>query len=189
LLRGERAVLRAPSREDIEQQHTHMAGDYELHAIVDGGAWRPEGLEAALARYDRRLGEPVDTGSAWFTVARRDDPELAWVGRAGLWNIGEHARTAHLGITLSSTARGQGLGTDAVRLLCDYAFRVRDLHRLSLETLVSNEPMLRAARAAGFVEEGRLREAAYVLGDRVDEIQLGLLRSEWLSGSDPARSE
>lgn len=172
-------MLRAPNREDIEQQHTQTAGDYALHAIVDTSPWRPEGLEAALARYDKRLGEPVDANNAWFTIARREDPDLAWVGRAGLWDISEHARTAHLGITLTTTARGQGLGTDAVRLLCDYAFRVRDLHRLSLETLATNEPMLRAARTAGFVEEGRLREAAYVLGDRVDEVQLGLLRSEW----------
>jgi RimJ/RimL family protein N-acetyltransferase len=179
MLRGQRAVLRAPNREDIEQQHTQTAGDYALHALVDTVAWRPEGLEAALARYDRRLGEPVDATAAWFTVARRDDPELAWVGRIGLWNISEHQRTAHLGITLSAAARGQGLGTDAVRLLCDYAFRVRDLHRISLETLATNEPMRHAARTAGFVEEGRLREAAYVLGERVDEIQFGLLRSEW----------
>ena len=56
---------------------------------------------------------------------------------------------------------------------------MRDLHRISLETLATNEPMRHAARTAGFVEEGRLREAAYVLGERVDEIQFGLLRSEW----------
>jgi RimJ/RimL family protein N-acetyltransferase len=82
-------------------------------------------------------------------------------------------------VALASEARGQGLGTDVVRVLCEYAFRVRDLHRLALETLASNEPMMRAARTVGFREEHRLREAAYVLGNRVDEVVFGLLRWEW----------
>lgn len=185
MLTGERVILRAQNREDVEQQHTETGGDYALHAVVDDQAWRPAGLELAMARWDKRIGQLDDTKSAWFTVTRRDDPERAWVGAAGLWEVNDHARTAHVGITLSTAVRGQGLGTDAVRVLCDYAFRVRDLHRLSLETLATNEGMLRAARAAGFVEEGRLREAAYVLGERVDEITLGLLRSEWVPAFTP----
>lgn len=179
MLTGERVVLRAQNRRDVEDRHAQTAGDYELHAIADGSVWVPEGMAAALARFDQNLTEPADPNSAWFTVSRRDDPELSWVGRAGLRMIDKHNRTAHVGILLAASARGQGLGTDVVRVLSDYAFRIRDLHRLSLETLASNEAMLRAAKAAGFVEEGRSREAAYVLGEREDEIQMGLLRSEW----------
>jgi RimJ/RimL family protein N-acetyltransferase len=183
VLTGERVVLRAPSRRDVEECHVQTAGDYLLHAVTDGSPWRPEGLEAELARYDKQLTEPADPKVAWFVIARRDDAELTWVGRAGLWGIDEHQRSAHIGVTLASAARGQGLGTDTVRVLCDYAFRIRDLYRVTLETLATNEPMLRAARAGGFVEEGRLREAAYVLGTRIDEVQLGLLRPEWTSRS------
>lgn len=179
MLTGERVVLRAQNRQDVEEQHAQTAGDYELHSIIDTTAWRPVGLEATLARYDRTLAEPADPKSAWFSVARRDDPELTWLGRAGLWNIDEYQSTAHIGIMLSAAARGKGFGTDSVRVLCDYAFRVRGLHRVSLEALASNQAMLHAARAAGFTEEGRLREHAYLLGTRVDEILLGLLRSEW----------
>ena len=183
MLTGERVVLRAQNRHDVEEEHSQMASDYALHAIVDTKVWRPKGLAVALAQYDKDLTEPADPTRAWFTVSRRDDPELAWVGRAGLWGIEEHQRTAHLGITLATSVRGQGLGTDVVKVLCDYAFRIRDLHRISLETLASNEAMLRAARTGGFIEEGRLREAAYVLGERVDEVQMGLLRSEWVARS------
>jgi RimJ/RimL family protein N-acetyltransferase len=39
--------------------------------------------------------------------------------------------------------------------------------------------MRTAATRAGFIEEGRVREAAYFLGERVDEINFGLLRTEW----------
>jgi RimJ/RimL family protein N-acetyltransferase len=179
VLTGERMLLRAASRHDVEEWYAQAAGDYLLHAVTASTPWRPEGLEAELARYDKQLTQPSDPSVTWFTIARRDDPDRSWLGRAGLWGIDEHQRSAHLGITLASAARGQGLGTDTVRVLCDYAFRIRDLYRLNLETLATNEPMLRAARACGFVEEGRLREAAYVLGTRIDEVQLGLLRPEW----------
>jgi RimJ/RimL family protein N-acetyltransferase len=92
MLTGERVVLRAQNREDLAQRHAELGEDYALHAVTDGGAWRPEGLEATMARWDKRLGEPVETGSAWFSVARKDDPELAWIGMAGLWDINDHAR-------------------------------------------------------------------------------------------------
>jgi RimJ/RimL family protein N-acetyltransferase len=39
--------------------------------------------------------------------------------------------------------------------------------------------MRRAALSAGFVEEGRLRSSAFVLGERDDDVLLGLLRTEW----------
>nr|WP_231135041.1 GNAT family protein [Motilibacter deserti] len=180
---GARAVLRELRRDDVALRHAAVAGDPELHAVTDVTPWRPQPLERALAAYDKQLAEEPDRKVAWFAVARRDDPELACVGDAGLWGIDEHQRTAHLGITVFPAARGQGLGTDVVRLLCAYAFRDRGLHRLQAETLASNTGMRRAALASGFTEEGRLRESAYVLGDRVDEVLFGLLRAEWLAAA------
>ena len=39
--------------------------------------------------------------------------------------------------------------------------------------------MIRAATDVGFVREGLLRRAAWVTGDFVDEVILGLLATEW----------
>lgn len=181
MLTGERIVLRAKNRADVEAEHAQLADDYALHAVTDISPWEPKPLDAAQAQYDKKLAEPPNPSAVWFSVARKDDPDLAWVGHAGLWSLQEYQRTAHVGITLAPAARGQGLGRDVVRVLCDYAFRIRGLHRLTLETLATNEGMLRAARAAGFVEEGRLREEAFVLGGRVDEVKLGLLATEFRS--------
>ncbi len=46
-------------------------------------------------------------------------------------------------------------------MLCHYGFVVRSLHRLQIETLADNEPMLRAAESNGFVREGVLRSSAW----------------------------
>jgi RimJ/RimL family protein N-acetyltransferase len=39
--------------------------------------------------------------------------------------------------------------------------------------------MIRAAERAGFVPEGRLRQAAWVNGDFADAVILGLLAADW----------
>ncbi|MFD8482071.1 GNAT family N-acetyltransferase [Kitasatospora sp. NPDC059673] len=76
-------------------------------------------------------------------------------------------------------ARGRGLGTDVVRVLCRYGFGVRGLHRLQVDTLADNAAMIGAAERAGFRVEGTLRGAAWVSGRFVDEVLLGLLAAHW----------
>jgi RimJ/RimL family protein N-acetyltransferase len=72
------------------------------------------------------------------------------------------------------------LAADVVHVLCDYGFRVLGLHRLQIETLTDNEPMIRAAALLGFVAEGTLRRSAWVNGAFADEVILGLLATEWI---------
>jgi RimJ/RimL family protein N-acetyltransferase len=63
-------------------------------------------------------------------------------------------------------------------VLCHYGFAVRGLHRLQVDTLADNTAMIRAANQAGFVLEGTLRRAAWVNGEFLDEVILGLLAPE-----------
>jgi RimJ/RimL family protein N-acetyltransferase len=69
-----------------------------------------------------------------------------------------------------------------VRVLLDYAFRVRNLRRVWLETHASNERAIRAYRACGFVEEGRMREHIWLAGRYVDNVIMGVMREEWQEG-------
>lgn len=75
--------------------------------------------------------------------------------------------------------QGKGLGKDVLRVLLGYGFRCRNLHRVHLETLASNQAGLRCYRSVGFVEEGRLREAAWVEGGYEDMVLMSVLRPEW----------
>ncbi|SDN41363.1 Acetyltransferase (GNAT) domain-containing protein [Actinacidiphila guanduensis] len=120
--------------------------------------------------------EPSDE-LASFSVVELASQELA--GEALLWAIDTHNRTAHIGISLRPSFRGRGLGADVLDTLCAYAFTVRGLHRLQVDTLADNASMLAAAERVGFVREGTLRSAAWVYGGRVDEVVLGLLAQEW----------
>jgi RimJ/RimL family protein N-acetyltransferase len=179
MLNGRLVTLREIRRSDLAVMHRELSSDVLTASLVNVDPWRPVSLARLEAEFDRRLTEGDELRHVRFAVQERGDERGELVGTCGLWQIDLHNGTAHLGIQLVRSVRGRGLGTDVVRVLCHYAFVVRGLHRLGLETLATNHPMRTAAQRCGFVEEGRVREAAYLLGDRVDEITYGLLRSDW----------
>jgi hypothetical protein len=74
------------------------------------------------------------------------------------------ARHAEIGLSLLPEHQGRGYGKDVLRVLLGFGFRTRNLRRIHLQTLASNAAALAAYRAVGFVEEGRLREHAWVEG-------------------------
>jgi RimJ/RimL family protein N-acetyltransferase len=177
MLSGRLVGLREPRREDVEALFT-LDSDAEHIALADTRPFRPRSLAARQAEYDKRQSEP-DLASAFFAIQRLDDATDQALGNVGLWLIDMHHRSAHVGISLLPSARGQGLGRDAVEVICRYGFEIRGLERLSLETLEINSAMQATGLACGFVEEGRLRRAAWYLGRRVDDVLYGLLADEW----------
>ena len=79
-------------------------------------------------------------------------------------------------------AWGRGMGTEATELMLDHAFRRLGLHRVGLSVFAFNERAIRAYQKAGFHVEGRLREAIWRDGHYVDEVQMGILSTEWRPG-------
>ena len=183
MLHGRLVTLREIRRSDLAVIHRELRSDVVTTSLGETAPWRPVSLARLEADFDRRLTEP-EPQHVGFAVQQRGDGPGELVGSCSLWQIDEHNGTAHIGLQLVASVRGRGLGTDVVRVLCHYAFVVRNLHRVGIETLASNQPMRKAAMRAGFVEEGVVREAAYVLGERVDEVTYGLLRSEWRPDGD-----
>ena len=175
MLRGRLVGLRERRRADVEVLFP-LKADAGHVSLADGRPFVPRSLEARLAEFEKEQAEP-DPAAAFFTIHLLDDE--AALGSVGLWRIDLHHRSAHIGISLLPGARGRGLGRDALEIICRYGFEVRGLHRLSLETLEINASMQAAALSCGFVEEGRLRAAAWYLGRHLDDVLYGLLADEW----------
>jgi RimJ/RimL family protein N-acetyltransferase len=183
MLKGRLVGLREPRREDVAALF-ELRTDVELFSLTDARPFQPRTLASRQAEFDKRQTEQ-DPKAAFFTIQRLDDAAGTALGSVGLWEIDPHNRSAHVGISLLPTAQGQGLGRDAVEVICRFGFDVRGLERLSLETLDVNAPMRAVAAACGFVEEGRFRAAAWYLGRRVDEMVYGLLAAEWRARHGP----
>ncbi len=174
MLRGSKVGLRARHEDDIPILQTELYDDVASTARSDGRPWRPIPPGSKDSRY---AVTDVDERHVPFSVVELEGGTL--IGIASMWGIDSHHRYAHLGMGLRPSARGKGYGTDIVAVLCHYGFVVRGLNRLQVDTLSDNIPMLRSAERNGFVREGVLRSAAWVLGGFQDEVLLGLLAEDW----------
>ncbi len=174
MIRGENVGLRARHESDVPVLQGELYDDVVTRSRADSRPWRPVPPVPEHSPY--AVTGPSDS-VAPFSVVVLESGELA--GEALLWGIDQHNRTAHVGISLRPSFRGRGLSADVLRTLCVYGFAVRGLHRLQIETLTDNAPMLAAAARAGFVREGTLRRSAWVYGAHADEAVLGLLVADW----------
>lgn len=166
--------MRARDDSDVQVLQSELYDDVATRSRADSRPWLPISPGSGHSAYAVR--EPSDS-AALFSVVELPGGALA--GEALLWGIDAHNRTAHLGIALMTAYRGRKLATDVVHALCDYGFGMRGLHRLQIETLADNLPMIKAATRAGFVAEGTLRRSAWVYGAFADEAILGRLSGEW----------
>jgi diamine N-acetyltransferase len=104
------------------------------------------------------------------------------IGNCDLQNLSLRNRRAEPGIVIGDPdARGKGYGTEAMRLLADYAFTVLNLHSLMLWTYEYNVAGQRCYAKVGFREIGRRREARWHAGRYWGEIAMDLLASEFES--------
>ncbi|MFF5189331.1 GNAT family N-acetyltransferase [Streptomyces sp. NPDC000345] len=174
MLKGSKVGLRARHEDDIPILQAHLHDDVVTHSRAAGRPWRPitPGSKDSQFAVDDTEQQHVP-----FSVVELDGGEL--VGTATLWDIDNHNRSAHIGLGLLSSSRGKGYGSDVVAVLCHYGFVVRGLQRLQIETLSDNAAMLRSAERNGFVREGVLRSSAWVMGEFLDEVLLGLLVQDY----------
>jgi len=113
-------------------------------------------------------------GTHVFAIRRLDDPML--IGTCQLHGVHPIHRSAELQIRIGDARyRGQGLGTEVVRLLVAFGFDELHLHRISLHVFATNLAAQRAYEKAGFVREGLLKDAAFVGGRYVDTVTMAIL--------------
>ena len=170
---GERIFLSQVRREDIPQ-YARWFSDLELTAYIGalGASFLPEHEQD------------------WYdgVVRNRDAKNFSIVVREGQWLIGNVSfhhvdqlrGITELGIAIGDKAAwGQGYGSEAVRLICDYGFTFLGLHTIYLWHTGFNERGHRAYLKAGFKEAGRLRGGEVFNGQRYDRILMDITRADF----------
>jgi RimJ/RimL family protein N-acetyltransferase len=86
--------------------------------------------------------------------------------------IGEdvHRYAAELGYWLAEPFWNQGIMTQAVKLIAEYAFINVNLNRIYAEPYEGNNASVRVLEKAGFQYEGRLRTSVYKDGKLLDQL-------------------
>jgi RimJ/RimL family protein N-acetyltransferase len=181
-LRGTRCKLRPISRADLSLS-VGWRNDPEIRASVLGYPF-PVTNDMEAAWYDRLHAEQ-GVRRASFAIEDATDDALA--GFVHLTDIDWIVRAANFGIVVGERARwGQGIGREATTLAIRYAFDTLNLRRIGLRVVAGNAAAEHIYRSLGFVEEGRLRQAAFVNGAFADVLLMSLLAGELRSKPSPA---
>ena len=111
---------------------------------------------------ERLNGEPVGT--------------VQW--RAVHYGPPDDSRAWNIGIEIRPSARGQGLGAEAQRLLADWLFATTNANRVEAQTDIDNVAEQRSLDKAGFMREGVNRGTQYRAGEFHDLVMYARVRSD-----------
>jgi diamine N-acetyltransferase len=171
---GERVAL-GPVHKGLLPLLWKWESDLELSALT-GDPSRPLTPEAIDKLYQRYT--TATTESTGFAIYER--LTMRPIGTVGLVSINHLNRTAELGIGIGEhDCWGKGYGTEATRLILDYAFNVLSLHNVMLRVFSYNERAIRAYQKVGFREIGRRRQAQRIGANVYDVVMMDCLATEF----------
>lgn len=109
-----------------------------------------------------------------------DEDEYVRVGSIGLGPVNDIDGKAEIGISIAEAFWGNGYGTEAARLLTDYAFRDLRKHRVTARVFEGNVGSQRIWEKLGYEHEAIHREEQFLDGEHVDVHYYSVLEDEWL---------
>ena len=177
IIYGERVRLRAVEREDVNKFHewvndpevTRGLALYLPMSFLDEENWF--NLLAKRDPREKPLAIEVNKGKNWKII-----------GNCGVFDLDSVNRSAELGIMIRDKSEwNKGYGAEVMSLLVNHCFETLNLNRAFLKVYTENNRAVRSYEKAGFVLEGRLREAVYKFGKYDDVLIMSVLRSEWAS--------
>jgi RimJ/RimL family protein N-acetyltransferase len=148
----------------------------------------PEAIQYSLSAFQgMKTTQQIDQ---WFasTLAQANCLNLgiylaetnALIGYAGLTGISTTNQSGEYFIFIGEKAQwGKGIGTEVTKQVLELAFTAHHLNRVMLTVSDGNTGGLRAYAKAGFVVEGRLRQAACRQGVFHDKIVMSVLKADW----------
>jgi RimJ/RimL family protein N-acetyltransferase len=125
----------------------------------------------------------------WLATRRRHHDRADWaivriadgavLGEAVVHDLDAANAAANYRISLvGPEVFGRGYGTEATRLVVDYALDVAGLHRLQLQVFAFNPRAQRVYEKCGFVREGVHRDALHWEGAWHDAISMAILATD-----------
>jgi RimJ/RimL family protein N-acetyltransferase len=164
----------------------------QQHDVASFYRWirDPEVIEYSLSAFQAlKTEEQIDH---WFAATLRDERSLnlgiyaaesnALIGYAGLSGLSATNHSGEYFILIGEKSFwGKGVGTAVTKQVLALGFSTLHLNRIMLTVSEPNVGGVKAYTKAGFVREGRLREASCREGRYHDKIVMSVLKSEWLT--------
>lgn len=144
--------------------------------------------------------KPLVQQELWYTNLINDPSRIIFaickiennehIGNIGLGKIDSISRNASYSIFISTKEnRNSGFGTEATKLLLEFAFDRLNLHKVYLRTSPNFVEAIKMYQKLGFKQEGVLREQYYCEGKYYDKILFGILKQEFNSNRTQGKYE
>lgn len=161
---------------EVESAWTH---DAEYLRLIDAAPAKPLSPGQVKKKYEAIQKE--HDKQFYFAVRTREaEGPGRLLGFVQLYRVDWVHGAAQLNLGLGAPAdRGQGYGSEALRLILTYGFDELGLHRVSANTFEYNPRAARFLERHGFRLEVRQRQAVQRDFRRWDVLHYGLLRAEW----------
>lgn len=177
IFKGQRVRLAAPRPEDAAQ-FARWSNDDAYMRLLDDDPVQPR-AEAFFKYFAEGGTEPGRTPNDYYFHLRTLEGDHL-IGFVALFNIKWPSQHAEIAIGIGEPEyRGKGYGSDALRVLLNYAFNELNLYRVELDVMAYNAAAIQAYERVGFVREGVKRALVQRNGQRHDVACYAILRPEW----------
>lgn len=176
---GEKIYLRGLERPDLEGEYFDWLNDREVTKFLDSGFF-PNTMEKMEEYYSNIALSPNN-----LMLAIIDKESDKHIGNIKAGPINWVTGVASLGIMIGNKEFwGRGYGTEAIRLVLDYAFKSLNLHKVTAGIVANHQASIRAFQKAGFEIEGRAKSQFFLDGEYCDSLYLGIVKEDFLKKSD-----
>ena len=122
------------------------------------------------------IEKETQNGSIFMAIVIKENDKH--IGNIKIHRIDKNHKHGELSLLIGDKAYwGQGIATEAIKLIVDYAFTALDFHKLYATVYSINIGSIKAFEKAGFNEEGRMKEQYFCDGEYVDAILLGRINN------------
>lgn len=115
----------------------------------------------------------------WVQIAIWLKPAQCLVGDCALKIHRDDPRQATIGVTLARAHHRQGLATEAIGTLLNFAFDGLNLHRVRADTDPQNTAAWHLMERLGMRREAHLKQSLWFKGAWTDEYFYAILNEEW----------
>jgi aminoglycoside 6'-N-acetyltransferase len=126
-----------------------------------------------------------DTPGDWYQFAVVEAATGTHVGDVAAGVDAHDLRLATIGVTLATSAQGNGYASEAVTWLLDYLFLERKKHRVTADCDVRNDSVVALLERLQMRREAHHLQSAWWKDEWVDEYVYALLSHEWLTRRSP----
>ncbi len=175
MLRGDKVLLRALERDDLDLLHKWWNDPDLAHSM--GDRQKVSSIEETEAWFEAELAKSHASEGRTYAIA---DHQGHILGTVRYGNYDTRDRACAVGLFLGEPeSRNKGYGTSALRTLLSYLFAELGLNRVRLYVHHQNAGAIRCYEKVGFVREGVCRQMRYYAGHFHDFVLMSVLADDW----------